>query len=145
MLYQDASFVPMPLLYSVARSFTFVQPNKAGAWERGYQDSAYVCTYVCIYTYVSTATEMYMQLLQHIFLWVRHCFHVRAVEPRACNMMESPCREAAVIRKATYAATQKSGSEERRGHWWKVHPQRVRLIRQQESDDCCSQSLGLIE
>ena len=53
------------------------------------------------------------------------------------------CREVAEIGKATCAATQKRGSEERRGHRLEVHRQQVRLIRQQESDDRRSQSLGL--
>ena len=38
-----------------------------------------------------------------------------------------------------------SSSEERRQHRWEVHRQRVRLIQQQESDDCRSQSLRLAE
>ena len=38
-----------------------------------------------------------------------------------------------------------SSSEERRKHWQEVHWQQVRLIRQQDSDDRRSQSLGLAE
>ena len=38
-----------------------------------------------------------------------------------------------------------SSSKERREHQREVHRQRVRLIRQQESDDHRSQSLGLAE
>ena len=41
--------------------------------------------------------------------------------------------------------TKDSGSKERRDHWQEVHRQRVRLIQQQESDDCHSQSLGLVK
>ena len=38
-----------------------------------------------------------------------------------------------------------SSSEERREHRWEFHRQQVRLIQQQESNDRCSQSLGLAE
>ena len=101
-------------------------------------DSVYICMYV--YIHVSNATGM-----QHISCGARHCFHACAVEPRACTIMESPCRKAAVIRKAMCTATQKSGSEERKRHRWEIYRQRVRLIRQQESDEHRSQSLRLAE
>ena len=70
----------------------------------------------------------------HVALRIRVCVHVsngtgmqhiscecgiasmRMHEPRVCTTRESPCREAATIRKAACTATQKSGSKERRGH-----------------------------
>ena len=51
-----------------------------------------------------------------------------------------------MIRKAMYVRMQQhrsSSSKERSEHWWEVHRQRVRLIRQQKSDNRHSQSLGL--
>ena len=52
------------------------------------------------------------------------------------------CREAAAIRVQQHRS---SSSEKRREHQREVHQQWVRLIQQQESDDCRSQSLGLPE
>ena len=52
------------------------------------------------------------------------------------------CREAR-RRQLGRLRDRSSGSEERREHWQEVHRRRVRLIRQQETDDHRSQSHGL--
>ena len=52
--------------------------------------------------YMSVITATGMQLSQRI--------------STGCGTRKFPCREAAAIRKATWVATQKNGSEECRGH-----------------------------
>ena len=67
-----------------------------------------------------------------------------ALLARAVHCAGGQRGSASVNREATCAATQKV-SEEGRKHWQEVRQQRVGLIQQQESDDRCSQSLGLAE
>ena len=81
-----------------------------------------------------------MHLLPTYSLWVQHCFHAHAVHYDGIA-----CREAAAIREGMCATTLKLSQQGEREYRWGVHQQRVRLIRQQESNDGHSQSLGLVK